>query len=127
MAKRKIREKYAKLGKFYVNFDYGDPDELEKLLEENPMAEDEYNEAHTYHNEIKLNCSEDEYYEFLDNHEDEIRALETQYGVLDGEGMSNDMGSVDMGYSSYEISLKNAPVVWHKLVTMLREANLLAQ
>jgi hypothetical protein len=122
MAKRKIREKCDKLGKFYVNFYYGDDDELDAIMENNPDGEDEYNEAHAYHNEIALNCSEEEYYRCLDEHEDEIRQMEAQYGILDGEGMDN-----DMGYSSYEISLANAPIVWEKLVNMLRNANLLAE
>jgi hypothetical protein len=48
--------------------------------------------------------------------------MEIQYGVLDGEGMDN-----DMGYSSYEISLEDAHVVWEQLVAMLRKANLIAE
>lgn len=120
--KRATRTQAEKLNSFYVNFYYGDDDELDTILENNPNGEDEYIDAHTYHNEIALNCSEEDYYRCLDEHEDEIRQMEIQYGVLDGEGMDNDMGC-----SSYEISLEDAPVVWEQLVSMLRKANLLAE
>lgn len=112
-----------KLDKFYVDFYYDDDYELDRLMAEDPdYDEDAWCEAHTYHNEVALSCSEDEYDRCLDNNADAIREIEMEYGVLDGEGMDN-----DMGYSSCEISMKNAPVVWEKLVNMLREANLLAE
>ena len=126
MAKKNACKKCQRLIKFYVAFYHSDDEELDVLLETNPDAEDEYVGAHTYHNEIALNCSEEEYYACLDNHADEINCIETTYGVLDGEGFGDDAGW-EMGYSSYEISLEDAPVVWEKLVAMLREAGLLAE
>lgn len=114
-----------KLRNFYVDFYYGDDDELDDLMDENPDAEDEYIEAHTYRNEIALKGSEEEYYKCFDKNKDKVNHIETTYGILDGGGIRYDDGW-DLGYSSYEIQLKDCDKVWQMLVDMLREANLLA-
>ena len=109
--------------KFYVYFlcvNQKEWDELTKLLKDPTFDEDAWNEAHTQHYEIDIECTEDDYdNKFL--YTEFIEELESEYGILDCEGETLDDGNLYVGFNSYEISLENAPIVWDKLVKKLIE------
>lgn len=123
MSKNHIKDNSERLYRFYVDFYYGDDEELKNLLYEDPEYDpNDWYDSNVYSNEVALNCTKKEFCDFAHNHQDEIRGIERHYGVLDIEDYAD-----AIGYSSRKISSENAPVVWEKLVKMLKEANLLAQ
>lgn len=110
----------SKVSQFYVDFFYGDEEEMEELEEKGLLDEDAYNDSHTYRNRIDINCTENEYMSKFAEGNPLIDMLEMDFGILDGEGGLLKDGNWEMGYNSYEISEDNAPKVWDMLIKELK-------
>lgn len=112
--------------KFFVDFYYGDDNELFKLLEKNPHAEQKYTDTHSYRNAIELNCPYDQVEARFDDMSDDIDFLESRYGFMLPEIKDGEL-TYEYGFTSDEISRDNATVVWEKLYALLKNANMIVE
>lgn len=126
-------------GKFCARFYYGNNERLLRWYGDNEgpfdfsatTQEDEAEyKAHTYYNEIKLNCTFEEFDARYDEIVNDIFGIESELACEDGVlDLTHERDELEYTWycDSIHVSLDEAPIVWKKLVNLLKKANLLAE